>query len=102
MNIFKICDKRHGRHVLRSGEASSGKKFALSFLREIEISPTHCRNLKYDAGQEILHDPTRHGAISQQEITKFATCKQWTDWNHNGIELIFNYQSPSSSQGRNV
>ena len=51
--------------ICRSGKYSSWNIFALSFLRKIEISATHCRNSKCDAGQEIRSGPTKPGYISQ-------------------------------------
>ena len=72
MDIFEMCDKRHGMRIRCSGEDSSGNIFASSFLLKIEISPTHIINLKYDVSQEIWPRPTRPGDIVQQEIPKFA------------------------------
>ena len=74
MDIFSTRDERHRIRVCGSEEATLGNLFALSFLWKIEISPTHCRNLKYDDDQEIRPRPTGPGDISQQEIPKFATC----------------------------
>ena len=74
--------------------------FASSFLWKIEISPTHCRNLKYDSGQEIWPRHTRPGDISQRERSKFATCKQRADLIRNRRERIFNRRQPSRAQGR--
>ena len=65
IDIFATHDKRHGICV-----------FASSFLLEIKISPTHCRNLTYDGGKEIWPRTTRTGDISLQEMPKFAMCKQ--------------------------
>ena len=62
--------------------------------------PTHCRNLKYDADQEIRTRPARPGDISQEEIPKFNTCNQQADWIHHRREIIFHHRSPSGSQGR--
>ena len=90
MDIFETRDKRHGIRILESGGDSLGKLFASYFPWKIEISFTHSRNFKYDAGQEIRTMPIRHGDMSQQEILKFYTCKQQADWIHNGRERIFN------------
>ena len=65
MDIFVTRDKIHRTRIHGSREASSGHMFASYFLRKIEISPTHHRNLNYDDGQEILPRPTIHGDISQ-------------------------------------
>ena len=46
MDIFTKLDKKHRIRVRGSGKDSSGKKSASSFIRKIEISPIHCRNLK--------------------------------------------------------
>ena len=62
MDIFATRDERHGISVHGSGEASSGNLFASSFLRKIEISPTHCRNLKYNSGQESRPRPIVRGS----------------------------------------
>ena len=48
---FSTRDKRRGTRILGSEEYSLGNLFDLSFLWKIEISSTHCRNLKYNAGQ---------------------------------------------------
>ena len=53
-----------GIYLRRSGEDSLGNLFALPIIRKIEISPTHCRNFKYDSSQEIRPRPTRPGDIS--------------------------------------
>ena len=74
-----MFDKIPGTHARGSGEASSGNLFASSFLPKIEISPTHRRNLKYDAGQEIRPRPTISGDIRQLDIPKFATFDQKAD-----------------------
>ena len=66
MDIFATCDERHETIILRSGEASSGNLFDLSFLWKIEISTTHRMNLKYDYCQEIRSRPRRYGDISQR------------------------------------
>ena len=57
VDIFAWCDKKHKICVRRSGEAFSGNLFASPLLQKIEISPTHCRNFKYDAGQKIWPGP---------------------------------------------
>ena len=66
VDIFATRDKKHGVCVRRSGEVFSGKLFLNSLLlRNIEISSTHCRNFKYDAGQEIRPEPTKSGDVSR-------------------------------------
>ena len=58
----------------RGWRSSFRETFRLAFSLEIEISPTHCRNLKYDDVQESRPSPTKPGDIIQQEIPKLATC----------------------------
>ena len=81
-----MCDERQGILVRKSGEAYSGNFYASSFLWKIKISPTHCRNLKCDAGQEIWSWPTRPGDISQQKIPQLDTWKKQADWSRNSRE----------------
>ena len=85
---FATRDERHGIRVRGSGE-----DFASYFLWKIEISPTHRRDLKCNAGQEILPRPTRPGDISQQEIPKFTTCNHQSDLRCNGSKRVFNRRS---------
>ena len=81
-HIFATCDKRHRICVRGSGEYSLGNLFDLSFLWKIEISPTHCRNLKYDVGQERRLRSTRPSGIIQQKIPKFDILEQRYDCIH--------------------
>ena len=77
-----MCEKDNGIRIDRSEEASSGNLFASSFLWKIEISPTHCRNLKYDVGQERRLRSTRPSGIIQQKIPKFDILEQRYDCIH--------------------
>ena len=65
MDHFTTRDQKHTICVCRSGEASPGKKIALSILRIIEISPTFCENLKSNSGQERWLGPTKLGDLRQ-------------------------------------
>ena len=102
MNILDTCDKIQETHVRGSGESSLGNCFASYFLQKIEISPAHCRNLKYNYGQEIRSRPTILCNIIQQETPQSDKCKQRSDWSRKGSERIFNRRSSSSDQGRKV
>ena len=51
--FYIFSTQRHGTRVQGSGKYSSVNLFTVSFLWKNEISPTHRRNLKYDAGNKI-------------------------------------------------
>ena len=86
---------KNGILVQRSGKASLEKLFASPLIRKIEISSTHNRNFKYDAGQEIQPVPPKPGDISWWKILKFETCEHRIDRGCGGRKRIFNCQSPS-------
>ena len=90
--FFATCDKIYGICICGSVEAYSENPFALSFLLKIEISPTHFRDLNYNHSQERRPGPKRTGDISQQEISKFPTCKLQYGWSSHRRESIFHRQ----------
>ena len=69
-----------------------GKKF-LPLIWKIEMSPIHCRNSKYDAGQEVRPRRPKTGDVCQWKIPRFSTCKNIIDKEREGREKIFNIQS---------
>ena len=100
--IFSTRDKRHRISICGSGEHSWGIIVASSVLWKIEISPTHCSNLKYYSGQLSWPRSTRPGDILQREISKFDMCKLQDNWSPNRRDIIFHHRSPSGIQGRKV
>ena len=57
VDIYTICHKKYGGHILVSEEDDLVKLFASYFPRKGKTPLTHCRSSKYDAGQEIRIGP---------------------------------------------
>ena len=102
VDISTTCHKEYRRRIYGSVEDNSGKLFASNFLLKVKNSLTHCRTSKHDAGQEIRPGPPESSDVREQEVPKFATCKNRVYSSRGGGSHIFQRQSPSGDQGRKL
>ena len=85
---------------LREWRRWFGNLLASLLPQKVKISLAHCRNSKYDDGQEIRPGPPDFYDIREPELPKFATCNQLVDliWYREGKS--FQLWQPSVYEGR--